>query len=190
MTNESLVQKQWAAGLKRLRRTWLHLLAWAAMLLFTLAAPQLHYRWFAADGRSTLFTDPLPKATTKNEFSIQRLSTISRFGEPLYRLSGWAFLTLDPALAPEDYTRRLLLHSESRSFVYPTETLMRLKLNRKFSNLPFDLRSAAFYATIAIDSLEPGSYKVYLLFSHPSGKTYLVRTPRTLTRTMNTLELK
>lgn len=174
----------------RLRRNWPHLLIWAAMAAFTIFAPALHYRWFTAEGRSTEFTGPLPKATSKGDFQIQELSTVTRLGEPLYRLTGWAYIRLDPRLTPADYTRRLLLHSEARSYVYPITQVIRPKLNKVIEDSPVDLKTAGFYASIAVDSLKPGSYRVSLLFTHPSGKTYLLRTGRTIVRTLNTVEMK
>lgn len=180
----------WDRAGGRLRRWWPHLALWAAMLVFFFVAPGLHYRWFATEGKSQAFTDPLPKAVSKGEIYIDELTTVTRSGEPLYRLSGWAFLTLDPALTPGDYTRSLLLKSDSNAYTFPTTVVKRSHLKKFFKDAPMDLTTAGFFASIATESLAPGSYKINVLFTHPSGKSYLLKTGRTVVRTVNTVELK
>lgn len=190
----------------RLIRNRLHLALWAAALAYFFAAPGLHYRWLATEGRSEAFEGPAPKITTKGEIYIDDISTVTRSGEPVYRLSGWGFLTLDPALAPEGYTRTLLLKPEDSAgpawkrtlglappaggYAYPTHIVRRARLEKFFKDAPMDLTTAGFWASIATESLAPGAYKIQMLFTHPSGKTYLLRTGRTLVRTQNYVKLK
>lgn len=193
-------------AIARLIRGRLHLAVWAAALAYFFAAPGLHYRWLASEGRSEAFNEPLPKTTTKGEIYIDEISTVTRSGEPVYRLSGWAFLTLDPALAPEGYTRTLLLKPENATgptwkrliglapppngYTYPTQIVRRDRLEKFFKDAPMDLTTAGFSASIATESLAPGAYRIQMLFTHPTGKTYLLRTGRTLVRTQNTVKLK
>jgi hypothetical protein len=174
-----------------LKKNWIHILIWGAMFLYLLVARGLRTQFYLDQGKPVRVETSHPREEQQVEFVVDSLDQTIVAKEAVYRLMGWAFSTTDPTKSPDQYEREIILISDEKVYIFPTDTVERQGVQDTFQELNMDLLSSGYSTLIAKDVLPIGEYRVGILFRDPStGQEYYTDKPRViLDRTPNSLEL-
>jgi hypothetical protein len=159
------------------------------MMVYFFLSPIL-YDAYVTRGAESVSNDGLPQATNKGKAYIDGLDLLSNSEGNLFRLWGWAFLTLDKQASPEDYVRKIILVSDDRVYTFPTIAVPRSGVQEVYKDLGMDLLNSGFYTDISKEAIAPGIYKIHISFTHPDGTSYLLNSGRVIERTINLIELR
>lgn len=171
-----------------LRKQWIHILIWVAMLLYVVMAPAAYARFILRDGKPIYLDLILPHNSDKIMYSVDRLDPIIFHGQSLYDLWGWAFIEdTNQSL----YERYIVLRSEAKTYFFPVVSSNRPDVQSAFSSMHLDILYSGFITYIAKDDIERGSYRVGVLFRHKNSSlsVYYIDTNSNIIRTANQLKL-
>jgi hypothetical protein len=171
-----------------IRKTWPHILAWCFALAYLVLAPGTYAHFFVHDGQALDTGAQLSGRTRKFQSNIDGISLYDQRG--IYQIVGWGFLTMSNALPVEDYERQVVLASAERNYVFTATPVKRSDVTAYFSELGVNLNLSGFSSLIYAFAVEPGSYKIKLVFKNPDRQEKYIDTGRCLTRTPNYLVLE
>lgn len=163
------------------------------MLTYVAFAPALYARFFLLYGKPTQEDyKELPAQTDQRKYSIDGLDPIIYKGQDLYKLWGWAFLTVDPSKPPEMYVRKIVLTSGSRHYYFPTTSAQRPDVQKMFKDhINMNLIKSGFLTLIAKDFIWPGEYSIGIIFRDKlCGCDYYLTTSKVIVRTANQLQMR
>ena len=66
------------------------------------------------------------------------------------------------------YERLIVLTSDSKTYFFPTQTVLRPSIQKAHQDLGMDLASAGFEAKISKEVLQQGKYRIGIIFKNPS----------------------
>jgi hypothetical protein len=152
------------------KKNWIHVLIWGTMFLYLLAAPRLYTQFFLKQGKPLRVEESIPPEEERIELSVDDLDETIVEKEEVYRLWGWAFSTADPKKSPDQYEREIVLTSDNKMYIFPTDTVERQGVQDTFQDLSMDLLSSGYSTLIAKDVLPIGEYRVGIIFRDPSTR--------------------
>jgi hypothetical protein len=165
-----------------------HILLWVIMIVYMAFGPALYAQFVLANGKSVQINQELPAPTKDIQFAFDRLDPIKYSGQDLYHFLGWSFYNNDPDQSM--YDRYIVLHSDKKTYFFPTEIFKRIDLQKHFPEVNFDLVYAGYSALVSKDGIRLGEYHLGILFVHKSGEeVYYYESNYMITRTANHLEL-
>jgi hypothetical protein len=130
----------------------------------------------------------LPAPTDQAKYGMERLEPENQGG--LFRLSGWAVLTIDPAVPASRYARRIVLLRAGTNLVFRTSVLARPDVEDRFPDIPANLTMSGFSALIDPARLDSGAYQLGVVFiDRKSGEEYFSLTENCVNRVAQGLEL-
>jgi hypothetical protein len=123
----------------------------------------------------------LVTSTREIRYFIDGLDSITVNRRHFYNLWGWSFLM--DGKDQLGYDRWIVLQSTKNTYFYSAKKVERDDVQQSFASLDLDLTESGFSAYIASNSIQPGTYKVGLLFKHQSteGVTDYIPTTTVLT---------
>jgi hypothetical protein len=172
-----------------LRKSWLHLLAWGAMLIYFLFAPDLFALAFMKNGKPLQQNSILPGESEQITFVVDGIEPYTKEGEKLYRIYGWALITPGGNVPEGPFERQVSLVSEDRKYFFSAEPEYRNPDVSSVTHADVDLDNLGFSFLIAEDVIKPGKYRIGVIFRDAfTGEAfygdkpvnYLVKTPNTL----------
>ncbi len=176
--------------LKLLFKNWFHFIIWPLMIVYIFIAPGF------VDNASLKYGRPIElsvgdlKTSDMVVANADELQAIDYDSQYLYSMLGWAFSAADPNVPIEDYTRYLLLQSDSHKYYFVLEAYARPDIETGFRDIALDLTNSGFKAMIAKEFIAPGKYKIGILFRSPNtGQDYFVWTQQHIIRTSNQISL-
>lgn len=174
-----------------LKKNWLHLLIWGAMFFYLLVARSLYTQFFLENGKPVRVETSPPREEPQIRLTVDSLDQTIIEKEEVYRLWGWAFSPTDPTMSPDQYEREIILASNEKVYVFPTDTVARQGVQDTFKDLNMDLLNSGYSTLIAKDVLPVGEYRVGIIFRDPStGQEYYTDKPKViLKRSPNGLSL-
>ncbi len=175
---------------KVIQEKWIHVVAWAVLLLYLAFAHDLHDHFFLRHGKPVLVSAELPEKTGQIFIAIDSFKTTFYDGQYLFFMAGWAFSSIDPAMHPEDYERQVILISNEKSYFFATQNQSRLDIHQAAKSKGMDLKWSGFSALISKEALAPGVYQIGVSFRNPKdGSTYYGKVDKYLIRTPNQFHL-
>lgn len=173
---------------KIFRKYWIHFVIWGAMVLYLAFAHQVYSQFFVKNGTPIRINGELPVLTDKIHGHIDYLKPAVFEGQVIFNLTGWAFSTDDPGMGPEQYERQIVLICGERNYFFSMDSYPRPDVQNAFATLDMKLTQSGFHVQISPDRLNPGTYRIGLIFIDPRDGTakhniikhYLVRTPNQL----------
>ena len=166
---------------------WVHGILWAAMFTYVAISPQIYLRYILKEGKPVPGNKALPQPTDQIYFSVDRLDLIKAPG--LFNLWGWSFFLGDKDQAA--YSQWIVLQSPENTYFYPAETFPRPEVQTVYKDFNLDLSNAGFSTHISKYAIEPGEYRIGILFEHTaSGAVYYIVTNKIILRTANHIHLE
>ena len=160
------------------------------MLSYFLFAPDLFASVFIKNGKPLQIDVPMPSESHHINFVLEDLVPYVKDGENLYELFGWAFMHPEAGIDPGSLDPEIMLVSDERNYLFSVRSGYRKpELPEKFSDLQLNFDSLGFNALLLEDSIQPGKYRVAVVFRNTSDGSafyrdkpvyYLVKTPNTL----------
>ena len=136
------------------KRVITHTLIVGAFLLFLLFLSEpLFDRLERVAGESMLYKTTLPAATDNIQYWIDDLAVATHTLE----INGWAFIEGHDSMNNEIY---IVLKSADRTYVFTTETVLRVGITQHFKELGLNLDYSGFAATIPLRKIASGEYSV------------------------------
>lgn len=176
---------------KWVKKNWPHIIIWLLVILNFFLSPVVYSKYMTSQGKPiTVSDDVLPSVTDKGKIYIDGLDPILLDGENLYRLWGWAFLTIDKDIVLSDYTRYIILESDNKIYKYPVTIVERTGVQEAFKDLNMDLLNSGFYANISEESISLGVYRIYVEFEKADGVSYLLSSANMIEKTPNSISLR
>jgi hypothetical protein len=176
--------------IKFLRKYWIHLLIWVAVLFYFFFAPNLAVLLLTKNGKPLQTNAVIPAESNRITYEISDFEPYIKDGENLYNLFGWVLIAPEKGQSKDSFTRELILVSGERNYVFPiTPGYRNPSLPDKLAGVDIDLNTLGFNALIAEDTIKPGKYRIGFIFKDSSGgsafywdkpASYLVKTPNTL----------
>lgn len=167
-----------------LHKIGLHILILGSIVSFILIAPEVHTHFIVNEGKP-VGMPPLPPEISQVQFNIEELSLYDAING-VYRLSGWAFLTIDKNIPPEEYEQQIVLTSDFKNYAFYAKPVYRHDVKAKYENLGMRLDMAGLFAYLAKGTVHPGTYNLGIIFKHKiKNSIYYVNTRRCITRTPN-----
>jgi hypothetical protein len=145
-----------------LRKGWVHLLVWTAMIVYLVLAPNLYANYFIKNGKPIQFREGLPAVTDQISYSVSSLVSTMSDGQEIYNLWGWAFLHEEADQS--QYERFIVLKSDKRDFFFPVKSFERPEVQKAFPDLKIDVTNSGFSTYISKDAISPGSYRIGIVF--------------------------
>ncbi len=131
----------------------------------------------------------LPVGAVHAQYFVEQL--IPTEADGIYELKGWSFLNTDTASDAGNYDRQIILLTGSRNYAFSASIHSRADVEAHFSDNPANLTMSGFLAQIDSSAIEPGIYRIGLLFrSIETGEQAYVETNSCLTRTTDGLVLE
>ncbi len=176
--------------IKDYRRYWLHILLWAAMLIYFVFAPNLITLAFTKVGKPLQQDSMIPAGSNRIKFLAEDLGTYIQGGEKLFSLYGWAFIVPEKGETANSFVREIALVSDERKYFFAVKSGYRNPGSQSlFTDQGADLDILGFNALIAEDTIKPGKYRIGIVFRNiATGAAlysdkpahYLIKTPNTL----------
>ena len=177
--------------IKLSKKYWSHILIWLAMIVYFFFAPDLFTFVFAKNGKPLKTNQIIPLESDKITFVVDGLEPYIKDGEDLYTLYGWSFIARENSNdTEEEFVREIVLVSDERKYFFSVNPEYRNPgLPSEYVNMGIKLGTLGFRALIAEDFIEPGKYRIGIIFKDASTGTafyadkpswYLVRTPNTI----------
>jgi hypothetical protein len=179
--------------MKIIKKYWPHLLLWVAMIMYFIFAPDLFNRFFIKTGKPLETENTLPSASRRITFVVDALAPYAEDTEGLYSLYGWGYITPEAGETAEGFVPEIALVSDEKIYVFKGKTSYRNPGPASmFADKGVDLDDLGYEAFITGDSIQPGKYRIAMIFKNPStGEAYYWDKPaRYLIKTPNTLTLK
>jgi hypothetical protein len=174
--------------LNRQKAILFHVMAWSAMILYLMVAPDLYARFFVRDGMPLTIRHNLPPATDQILYAVDRLDLVILHGQSGYNLRGWAFIKEEADQSV--YDRYVVLHSKSQMYFFPTKVEIRPGVQETFESLNLNVLHSGYRTYIAKDAVPRGSYQVGIVFVHKANETiHFVSTNKFIERTANHISL-
>jgi hypothetical protein len=151
-----------------IKKNWFHILIWAAMFIYLGLAPSLYVKFVLKKGKPLPVDGTLPETSEQIKLSIDGLEPYMYEGQKIYLLSGWAFSVLDANISPDMYERLIVLVSHSKIYYFPVQTVGRPGVQKVYKDLNMDLTNSGFRAYISKDVIQPGKYRIGIVFKNPS----------------------
>ena len=174
-----------------LRKYWLHIFLWAVMLVYFVFGTDLVTFAFTKTGKPIETDGVIPIESDRITFVVEDLETYIKDGKSLYNLYGWAFILPEKGQGTDSYQREIVLASVKKIYFFQVESEYRNPGPQSlFAEADVDLNTLGFNTLIAEDSIQPGKYRIGIIFRNPSTGLayywdkpahYLVKTPNTLT---------
>jgi hypothetical protein len=158
--------------LNALKENRLHILIWALMLAYVIAAPDLYARFVLKNGKPVQESVELPVPTDQILFSADRLDPVPG-GQGLFNLWGWAFAREEPDQS--HYERFIVLQSSTNTYFFPTQSFEYPQVQAAFPDLAINVMNSGFSTYISKDLIQPGSYQVGILFRHRTSSAIYYR---------------
>jgi len=172
------------------RKNWIHLLIWALMILFVFFAPGIIDRTTLKYGKPIQVEPGALNTSDLAKGYVDNLQPIKYKGNYVYYITGWGFAAIDPKFSVDDYTRYLVLQSDSRTYYYSVESAERGDVRDAFPQLQLKSTNLGFNVIIAKQFIEPGKYRLGIIFrQNGTGTEYITWTPQTIVRTKNQISL-
>lgn len=176
--------------LKVLQKYWLHILLWLGMLIYVFVAPYLFALVFMKTGKPLRTEQTIPAESKRITFVIEDAVPYIEGDQDLYNLYGWAFITPDEGENPNSFIREVTLVSEKRIYFFAVKPGYRSPGQESmFTDAGVDLNTLGFNTLIAEDLIQPGKYRIGIVFRDPATgaayyrdkpEHYLIKTPNTL----------
>jgi len=145
----------------------IHLLIWAVFGLYLLSATHLYVTYFVRNGKPLEDWTVLPKQTGNVISGVDDIRPVVYDGQDMYMVSGWVF---SPDITESaGFTKKLVLHSVSRDFVFSSKDVLRKDLNKSLSQYSMNLEDAGFDLLIAKDVLPVDNYKIGFILEDQQG---------------------
>lgn len=177
---------------KILRKYGIHIFFWILLGIYLMIAPGLFTPSLVKIGKP-IQTDSLnPAESDQISFEVEQLEFRPQNGERLYNLFGWAYI-LGQEDAAGRFEREIRLTSDGREYVFSAKTVARNPGPESiFAKLGLNLDMLGFSTQISEDALEPGRYRIGIIFRDPAtGKAFYSDKPaRYVVKTPNTLKLE
>jgi hypothetical protein len=155
------------------------------MLAYLSSAYTLYGRFFLSEGRPVSVDLEKSVQTKLIKYAISNFNHKDEYDI----LSGWVVFT--KTRDQSQYERFLLLRSDAKTYFFPLTSVARPDLLKKFHSLKVDAPKAGFNTRISSNFIQPGEYRVGILFRHKkSNAGYYTITGRVIIRTPNLFFLK
>jgi hypothetical protein len=172
------------------RTFWFHILVWGTMIIYFLVAPDLFALVFTKNGKPHQTDNVIPAESDQITFVVDGLEPYVKDGEKLYKMYGWAIIAPEGGASKTLFDREIVLVSEKRRYFFSVVSEHRDPgLPGRFTDVEVDLDSLGFSFLIAEDLIEPGKYRIGMIFRDVSTGSalywdkpvqYLIKTPNTL----------
>jgi hypothetical protein len=176
---------------KLIKNNWFHIVAWMAIFMYYAVAPDLYVHFFLKNGKPLQIDGNIPTETNQIKFRVDGLEPIEYEGQDIYKLYGWAFLTVNMNVHLSKYEREIVLISDSKRYFFQTQSVKRPGVQKAYEHLNMDLLDSGFLTLISKDVIAPGEYRVGIIFKNPmNGSEHYADNPkRIVLRTPNSLIL-
>ncbi len=168
----------------------LHILVWILMLSYFFLAPDLFALLFIRNGKPLQVDAPIPPESNHINFVVEDLMPNVKDGENSYELFGWAFMHTEAGMDSGSLVQEIMLVSDERNYLFSVRSGYRKpELPEKLTDIQLNLDSLGFSALLLEDSIQPGKYRIAVVFRNTSDGSafyrdkpvyYLVKTPNTL----------
>jgi hypothetical protein len=172
------------------RKPWLHVLIWGLVFFHFAFSPDLVVRLFKQHGKPVQVDASLPEESKRIHFVVEDLIPYLRDGEALHQLYGWSLIHPEQDMPLDVFVREIALVGEEKSYFFSVRPEYRKpELPGRFADLNVDFKTLGFSTLIAEDILEPGKYRIGIIFRNTLDDSafyrdkpvyYLVKTPNTL----------
>ena len=179
--------------MKVFRKYWLHVFIWAAMMLYFLFAPDLFVRFFLKAGRPLQAGDHIPSESNRITLVVEDIGSYIEGGEDLHSLYGWAYILPQQGHSSTGFTREIVLSSDKKVYFFAVKSNYRSPGPQStFAAAGVDLNTLGFNTLIAEDAIQPGKYRIGIVFRDPfTGDSFYWDKPaRYLVKTPNSLRLE
>jgi hypothetical protein len=175
--------------LRVFQRNWFHILVWTAMFVYLAVAPDLYVHFFLKNGKPLQIDENLPTDSDQIKLKIDGLDQINYEEYEIYRMYGWAFSLMDENVSPDMYDRTIVLTSSTKTYFFPIQTVQRSGVQDAYKHLNMDLVGSGFSVLISKDVIQPGKYRIGIIFKNPSTglayysdkpAKYIIRSPNRL----------
>ncbi|MBS4015184.1 MAG: hypothetical protein KGZ86_01940 [Candidatus Latescibacteria bacterium] len=150
----------------------------------SLGCKYLH--WLMAEGKNIDSLEHFLAEPDESKVYIDYLSSYNSQG--VYELTGWGFLT-NNIRQSKIHSREVVLVSPNQYYVFHAVPMQRKDVNEYFNLSDENLAMPGFQSKIAVGLLNPGIYKIYLLFHAIDGNVIYIDTKRCVTHINNNLSL-
>lgn len=171
----------------------LHLVLWVVMLTYFVFGPDLVTFAFAKNGKPLQTTATIPMQSDRITFVVEDLGTYETEGTQLASLYGWAFIKPEGVEQVSSFVREIALVSEERMYIFSLVPGYRNPGPQKLLiDAGVDLNTLGFNMVIAEDAIQPGKYRIGIIFRNPvTGSAFFADKPaRYLIKTPNTLRFE
>jgi hypothetical protein len=176
--------------MKNSKKLSVHIVLWAAMILYFVFAPDLYTAAFTKIGKPLQEEGTIPAESDRISFLVDDLGSYIKDGQYLYNIYGWAFILPVEGETANSFVREVILISDERTYYFPvTSTYRSPDLPDKLKGIEIELDVLGFSALIAEDAIKPGKYRIGIVFRNQAKGyalywdkpvCYLVKTPNTI----------
>ncbi len=162
-----------------------HICFWIFTITFYFISPVIRDAFDFKNREQPQTIYNLPALTDEGKIYIDGLDPISR-DQVEYKLWGWAFLFIDKEFTPDDYTRTLVLESQSGIFTYAVTSIPRIGVHETFSDYGLDLINSGFVTYISSQDIPNDIYHISMKFESKNNATsFLLRSNKRLEKSHN-----
>ena len=176
--------------MKLFKKSWIHIFIWAVMVVYFVVFPDMYTRAVTKDGKPRQIEN-IPRESDRITFVVDGFVPDKKNGQSIYILFGWAFIVPgENEMHATTFVREVVLISEGARYSFPVmSNYRRPKLPDKFADMKLDRQTLGYSSLIADDLIEPGKYRVGIVFrNEATGEAYyrdkpvyyLIKTPNTI----------
>ena len=152
--------------LRWIKGSYKHLIIWAVVLVYLLAANPLYVRFVLKNGKPLTTPVQLPAASPRVTYKLGDFQTVLYEGENLYQLKAYAFLADNPATGNKISA---VLTSPERQVVFPTLPQPHPNMIQSYSGYKPAMDPAEFILLISNNALPTGDYQIGFLLEEKNG---------------------
>ena len=177
-------------SIKAFSKLWFHVLIWVAMFIYFFTAPELFTVAFTKFGKPIRIDAQIPGESDQITLVVEQLEADVKNDQNLSSLDGWAFIIPPDEEKADIFAREITLASGEKVYFFSVESGLREPGEQSyFIDRGIDLKTLGFHALITDDAIQPGIYRIGIVFRNTSTgsayysdkpASYLVKTPNTL----------
>ena len=181
---------EWLRGKRRIVRGWLkrsyiHILIVALLLIYIFSANSLYIKFFLKDGKPISSGVSLPAQSQDVDFELDKLTPVVIDKQDFYSLTGFAFIKTNRSMKNNI---RIVLTSSTQTLIFSTKTVDFPSMIKSYSGYQPGMDQAEFQFLLSKGVLKPGTYQLGILLEQQGGtrQTYVI-TGSTIQTTPNTI---
>lgn len=175
-------------AIKVFKKYRIHILLWVAMIIYFVYAPDVYQVAFDKIGKPLQTNGIIPIESDQISFVVKDLTPSSQDGRGLFNLSGWAYMIPEEGETGDSYVREVILVSEEKTYFFSVRSQYSDPGPQSVADADVNLNTLGFSSLIAEYAIEPGKYRIGIVFKNISTGTafywdkpahYVIKTSKT-----------